>query len=105
MSATGLQRGLSEGALLGWMLRRAPSVQRLPVALMSADEVTAELERVQARKAMDAAYEAELVLALAAAPRVPCSLPIVVSGASCREISVRGPVGTRPHCRWNGRHG
>ena len=64
----------SEGALLGWLLRRAPSVPRLPVGLMSADEVAAELQRVQARKAMDAAYEAELVLALAAA-RPDCDDP------------------------------
>ena len=41
---------------------------------MSADEVAAELQRVQARKAMDAAYEAELVLALAAA-RPDCDDP------------------------------
>lgn len=62
-----LDRSLAEGALLGWLLHRAPSVQRLPVGVMSPDEVAAELRRVQARKAMDAAYEAELVLALAAA--------------------------------------
>jgi hypothetical protein len=62
-----MPRGFSESGLLGWMLQRAPSVQRLPVVLMTADEMTTELQRVQARRAMDAAYEAELVLALAAA--------------------------------------
>ncbi|MGY2127109.1 DUF222 domain-containing protein [Blastococcus sp. SYSU DS0617] len=62
-----LQRSVVEGALLGLLLQRAPSVQRLPVGLMTADEAAAELQRVQARKAMDAAYEAELVMALAAA--------------------------------------
>ncbi len=67
MAVTALQRSLAEGALLGWLLQRAPSVQRLPVGLMSPEEAAAELQRLQARKAMDAAYEAELVLALAAA--------------------------------------
>ena len=39
---------------------------RLPASWLSDDEVAAELQRVQARRAMDTAYEAELVLALAA---------------------------------------
>ncbi|MGY2130415.1 DUF222 domain-containing protein [Blastococcus sp. SYSU DS0617] len=67
MPMAALQRSVMEGALLGLMLQRAPSVHRLPVGLMTADEAAAELQRVQARKAMDAAYEAELVMALAAA--------------------------------------
>ena len=62
-----LQRSVMEGALLGWLMRRPPSVARVPVELLSAEEVAGELQRVQARKAMDAAYEAELVMALAAA--------------------------------------
>lgn len=61
-----LSRSLAEGALLGWLLRQPPSVRRLPVWLLTADEAATELQRVQARKAMDAAYEAELVMALAA---------------------------------------
>ncbi|RBY81160.1 HNH endonuclease [Blastococcus sp. TF02-09] len=56
-----------EGGLVEWWLWRAPSVERFPVEQLSAEEVTLELQRVQARKAMDAAYEAELVMALAAA--------------------------------------
>ncbi|RBY84626.1 HNH endonuclease, partial [Blastococcus sp. TF02A-30] len=41
-------------------------VDRLPVGVLSDEEIAAELARVQARKAMEAAYEAELVMALAA---------------------------------------
>lgn len=52
---------------MGWLMARPPTVERLPAGVLSAGEVTAELARVQARKAMDAAYEAELVMALAAA--------------------------------------
>jgi hypothetical protein len=61
-----LDRTPIEGALVGWLLERPPSVSRLPVAALSPAEKAAELQRVQARKAMDAAYEAELVMALAA---------------------------------------
>ncbi|MDT0275316.1 HNH endonuclease signature motif containing protein [Blastococcus goldschmidtiae] len=67
MSATVVQRSVVEGVLVGWLMQRPPSVQRLPVELLSAEQVAVELQRVQARKAMDAAYEAELVMALAAA--------------------------------------
>ncbi|MDT0276556.1 HNH endonuclease [Blastococcus goldschmidtiae] len=67
MSTAVLQRSVVEGALLGWLLAQAPAVARLPVGLMTPEEVAAELQRVQARTAMDAAYEAELVMALAAA--------------------------------------
>jgi hypothetical protein len=52
--------------VLGWLLEQSPSVARLPVELLSATDVAKELQRLQARKAMDAAYEAELVMALAA---------------------------------------
>ncbi|WP_369134248.1 DUF222 domain-containing protein [Modestobacter sp. I12A-02662] len=38
---------------------------RLPVAWLSDEEKAVELQRVQARRAMDTAYEAELILALA----------------------------------------
>src|SRR4051794_37044825 len=44
---------------------RQVTVQRLPVAWLSDEEAAAELQRVQRRRAMDAAYEAELILALA----------------------------------------
>ncbi|MGY2066575.1 DUF222 domain-containing protein [Blastococcus sp. SYSU DS0619] len=66
MSAAVAERSPVEGALVGWLLAREPSVDRLPVAVLTDAEVAAELARVQARKAMDAAYEAELAMALAA---------------------------------------
>lgn len=56
-----------EGVLVDWLLTLPPAVDRLPVEALSAQQVAAELQRVQARKAMDAAYEAELVMALAEA--------------------------------------
>ena len=55
-----------EGVLVGWLLERPPEVSRLPLGVLSAAEKAAELQRLQARRAMDAAYEAELVMALAA---------------------------------------
>lgn len=55
-----------EGALVSWLLARPPSVERLPVGALTASDVAAELQRLRARRAMDAAYEAELVMALAA---------------------------------------
>lgn len=55
-----------EGGLVEWWLWRAPSVERFPVDQLSAEEKALELQRVQARKAMDAAYEAELMISLAA---------------------------------------
>ncbi|MGY1728795.1 DUF222 domain-containing protein [Geodermatophilus sp. SYSU D01062] len=56
-----------ERALAGWLVERPVSIPRLPVALLSEEQAAAELQRVQARKAMEAAYEAELVLRLAEA--------------------------------------
>ncbi|PRY34396.1 uncharacterized protein DUF222, partial [Geodermatophilus tzadiensis] len=53
------------GGLLDLLVAGAPEVQRLPVALLSREQKAAELARVQAVKAMTAAYEAELVLGLA----------------------------------------
>src|SRR3982750_2179346 len=44
---------------------RQVTVPRLPVAWLSDEEAAVELQRGQARRAMDAAYEAELILALA----------------------------------------
>ncbi|TFV66227.1 UNVERIFIED_ORG: hypothetical protein E4P37_07325 [Bacillus sp. AZ43] len=65
MTSTESRRSAFEGALVGVLVARPASVERLPVELMSAEDVAAELGRVQARKAMDAAYEAELLMALA----------------------------------------
>src|SRR4051794_40940970 len=56
-----------DGGLVEWWLHQPPSVDRFPVELLTADEVVVELQRVQAQKAMQAAYEDELVMALAAA--------------------------------------
>ncbi|HWM58188.1 MAG TPA: DUF222 domain-containing protein [Pseudonocardia sp.] len=66
MPTAELDRSPMEGALVGWLLERPPTVSRLPVGAPSPGEKAAELQRVQARKAMDAAYEAELVMGLAA---------------------------------------
>ena len=54
-----------EGLLVDWVLEQPPVVHRLPVALLSKAQKATELQRVQARRAMDAAYEAELVMGLA----------------------------------------
>ena len=54
-----------ERALLDLVIELPAPPRRLPVELMSREQKAAELVRVQARKAMDAAYEAELVLGLA----------------------------------------
>ncbi|MCF6737464.1 DUF222 domain-containing protein [Blastococcus sp. KM273129] len=66
MPTAELRRSPLEGALVGWLLELRPTVARLPVAVLSAAEKAAELRRLQARRAMDAAYEAELVMGLAA---------------------------------------
>ena len=65
MSAVAAPVSRVERALAGWLVARPPAVARLPVAVLSEEQAAAELARVQARKAMDAAYEAELVLRLA----------------------------------------
>jgi hypothetical protein len=65
MSSPVLARSPLEGALAGWCLEQRPVVPRLPVALLTRAQKAAELQRVQARRAMLAAHEAELVLGLA----------------------------------------
>ena len=54
-----------EGLLLDWSLDLPLPDRRLPVSLLSRGQKAAELQRVQARRAMDAAYEADLVMGLA----------------------------------------
>ncbi|MGY1624005.1 HNH endonuclease signature motif containing protein [Geodermatophilus sp. SYSU D00965] len=54
-----------EGLLLDWSLAVPLPDRALPVALLSREQKAAELQRVQARRARDAAYEAELVMGLA----------------------------------------
>ncbi|SDX34316.1 hypothetical protein SAMN05660209_00221 [Geodermatophilus africanus] len=65
MRSAGALRTPIEAALVGRLLERPPTTARLPVGALTRAEKAAELQRVQARKAMDAAYEAELVLGLA----------------------------------------
>jgi hypothetical protein len=66
MTSAGSLRSPFEAALVVRLLERPPSSSRLPVGVLTRAEKAAELRRLQARKAMDAAYEAELVLGLAA---------------------------------------
>src|SRR3712207_5656208 len=64
MSAVAVPVSRVERALAGWLIEQRPRVQRLPVALLSREQKAAELQRLQVRKAMTAAYEAELILGL-----------------------------------------
>lgn len=61
-----LRRSAVEGLLVDWLIEQPPAIRRLPVGVLSSAQAAAELQRLQARKAMDTAYEAELVMALAA---------------------------------------
>ncbi|MGK5110777.1 DUF222 domain-containing protein [Geodermatophilus sp. CPCC 205506] len=54
-----------EGLLFDWSVAQPLPDRALPVGLLSSEQKAAELQRVQARRAMDAAYEAELLMALA----------------------------------------
>ena len=54
-----------EGVLLDWSLDQPVELPGLPVELLSREQVAAELVRRQRRQAMDAAYEAELIVRLA----------------------------------------
>jgi hypothetical protein len=54
-----------EGVLLDWAVNQPLPDRRLPVSLLTKAQKAAELQRVQARRAIDAAYEAELVMGLA----------------------------------------
>jgi hypothetical protein len=65
MTSAGSLRTPIEAALVGWLLDRPPTTARLPVGALTREEKATELRRLQARKAMEAAYEAELVLGLA----------------------------------------
>jgi hypothetical protein len=63
-----LVRGRSslEGVLVDWAVSRPVDLPRLPVDLLGREHKAAELARVQAQRAKLAAYEAELILGLAA---------------------------------------
>jgi hypothetical protein len=54
------------GGLLDWTLEQPVELQRLLVHLLGEEQKAAALERLQRQKAMQAAYEAELVLSMAA---------------------------------------
>jgi hypothetical protein len=55
MTSAGSLRSPLEGALVVRLLERLPSSARLPVGVLTREEKAAELRRLQARKAMDAA--------------------------------------------------
>ncbi|MGY1857665.1 DUF222 domain-containing protein [Modestobacter sp. SYSU DS0290] len=55
-----------EGLVVDWVIDHRVEPTRLPAPWLRDDELAAELQRVQQRRARDAAYEAELILALAA---------------------------------------
>ena len=54
-----------EGVLIDWSLDQPVDLPMLPVELLSKEQVVAELARRQQQQAMDAAYEAELILRMA----------------------------------------
>ncbi len=54
-----------EGVLIDWSLDQPVRAPRLPVELLSREQVAAELQRRERRRAMDAAYEADLILRMA----------------------------------------
>src|SRR4051794_30758116 len=56
-----------EGMLVDWVRTRPTPEPRLPVSWLSPEEKAEELQRIQANRARDAAREAELIRALAAA--------------------------------------
>jgi|tagenome__1003787_1003787.scaffolds.fasta_scaffold20949526_2 hypothetical protein len=70
-----------EGMLVDWVRTRPTPEPRLPVSWLSAEEKAAELQRLQANRARDAAREAELILALAADRPVQLDPPPGTPGA------------------------
>jgi len=65
MSQVTGQLSPAEGLLLDWSVHQPLPDRRLPVGLLTRAQKATELQRVQALRAMTAAYEAELVLGLA----------------------------------------
>jgi hypothetical protein len=65
-----------EGVVIDWAVAQPVSTPRLPVFLLSREQKARELQRLQARRAMDAAYEAELIMGLADdSPELPDDHP------------------------------
>ena len=56
---------LVEGTLIDWVVEQPPELPQLPVGWLNREQAAAELQRVVAQRAMLAAYEARLVLAMA----------------------------------------
>jgi hypothetical protein len=54
-----------EGVLIDWSLNQPVSPSRLPVGLLSKEQVAAELERRERWRSMETAYEADLILRMA----------------------------------------
>lgn len=54
-----------EGVLIDWSLDQPVRNGRLPVGVLSKRQVAEELRRQDRRRAMDAGYEAELILRMA----------------------------------------
>ncbi|MGY1617028.1 DUF222 domain-containing protein [Geodermatophilus sp. SYSU D00691] len=54
-----------EGVLIDWFVDQPATPARVPVALLSREQVAAALQRRVQQQAMDAAYDAELILRLA----------------------------------------
>ena len=97
-----------EGFVIDWVRTPVPS-PRVPVRLLSWDQKATELHRLQAEKAMLAAYEAELILGLAdETPELPDDHPAAgtsswapdaelpgVADSFCHELSMLLNCGRR----------
>ncbi|WP_245753615.1 DUF222 domain-containing protein [Geodermatophilus ruber] len=74
------------------------AASRLPVALLSREQKAAELARLQAEKAMRAAYEAELILALADdTPALPDDHPAARKGSWAADGELPGVAESFTH--------
>src|SRR4028119_692853 len=85
-----------ERALVDLLADRPAPFRRLPVSLLSREQKAAELVRVQAVKAMAAAYEAELVLGLADDSPDDDDPPPGAAGARPRKPHPERPGGRGP---------
>src|SRR3954469_7218089 len=72
---------LVEGALVDWVITRPAAEPRPPVVWLSKEQKAAELVRIQQRRARETAYEAEVILGLAADCPDELDLPPGTPGA------------------------
>jgi hypothetical protein len=80
-----------EGLLVDWVVEHPAAPARLPVGLLSREQKAAELVRLQGERAMRAAYEAELILGLAAdTPALPDDHPAAGSGSWAPDTELPG---------------